>query len=41
MRKIRALITRYKPSLIDSEQKYLSYNYFEKSNLHGCPKTQK
>ena len=38
IKKIKALITRYKPSLIDSEYKYLSQNYFETSNFYGCPK---
>ena len=34
-------ITRYIPSLIDSEYKYLGQNYFERSNFHGLPKIQK
>ena len=38
---MNALITRYKPSLTDSEYKYLSHNYFETSKFYGCPKIPK
>ena len=38
---MNALITRYKPSLTDSEYKYLSHNYFETSKFYGCPKIHK
>ena len=41
MRKIKALITKYKPLLTDSEYKYLSQNYFETSNFYGRPKIHK
>ena len=41
MKKIKALITKYKPLLTDSEYKYLSHNYFETSNFYGCPKIHK
>ena len=41
MKKIKALITKYKPLLTDSEYKYLSHNYFEKSNFHGRSKIHK
>ena len=38
MKKIKALITKYKPLLTDSEYKYLSHNYFETSNFYSRPK---
>ena len=41
MKKIKALITKYKPLLTDSECKYLSHHYFETSNFYGCPKIHK
>ena len=41
MKKIKALITKYKPLLTDSEYKYLSHNYFETSNFYGRPKIHK
>ena len=41
MKKIKALRTKYKPSLTDSEYKYLSHNYFETSNFYGRPKIHK
>ena len=41
MKKIKALITKYKPLLTDSEYKYLSYNYFETTNFYGSPKIHK
>ena len=41
MKKIKALITKYKPLLTDSEYKYLSHNYFETNNFHGHPKIHK
>ena len=41
MKKIKALITRYKPLLTDSEYKYLSHNYFETRNFYGRPKIRK
>ena len=41
MKKIKALITRYKASLTDSECKYLSQNYFETSKFYGHPKMYK
>ena len=40
-KKIKALITKYKPLLTDSEYKYLSHNYFERSNFYGRPKIHK
>ena len=40
-KKKKALITRYKPSLTDSEYKNFSNNYFEASNLYDRPKTHK
>ena len=39
MKKIKALITKCKPLLTDSE--YLSHNYFETSNVYGRPKIHK
>ena len=39
--KKKALITKQKPLLTDSEYKYLSYNYFEKSNFYGRIKIHK
>ena len=41
MKKIKALITRHKASLTDSEYKYLSQNYFETSKFYGRPKMYK
>ena len=41
MKKIKALITKYKPLLTDSEYKYLSHNYFVTSNFYGRPKIHK
>ena len=41
MKKIKALITKYKPLLTDSEYKYLSHNYFETSNFYDRPKIHK
>ena len=41
MKKNKALITRYKPSLTDSEYKYLSHNYFETSNFYSRPNIHK
>ena len=41
MKTIKALMTRYKPSLTDSNYKYLTHNYFERSNFYGCPKIHK
>ena len=41
MKKIKALITKYKPLLTDSEYKYLSHNYFETSSFYGRPKIHK
>ena len=41
MKKIKALITKYKPLLTDSEYKYLSHNYFETHNFYGHPKIHK
>ena len=41
MKKIKALITKYKPLLTDSEYKYLSHSYFETSNFYGRPKIHK
>ena len=41
MKKIKALITKYKLLLTDSEYKYLSHNYFETSNFYGRPKIHK
>ena len=41
MKKIKALITRCKPLLIDLEYKYLSYNYYETHNFYSCPKIHK
>ena len=41
MKKIKALITKYKPLLTDSEYKYLSHSYFETSNFYGHPKIHK
>ena len=39
MKKIKALITKYKPLFADSEYKYLSHNYFETSNFYDRPKS--
>ena len=41
MKKIKALITKYKQLLTDSEYKYLSHNYFETSNFYGPRKIRK
>ena len=41
MKKIKALITRYKPSLADLEYKYLRHNYFETTNFYRRPKLNK
>ena len=41
MKKIKALKTKYKPLLTDSEYKYLCHNYFETSNFYGRPKIYK
>ena len=41
MKKIKALIAKYKPLLTDSKYKYLSHNYFETSNFYGRPKIHK
>ena len=41
MKKLKALITKYNPLLTDSEYRYLSHNYFEKSNFYGRPKIHK
>ena len=38
---MKALITKYKPLLTNSEYKYLSHNYFETSNFYGRPKIHK
>ena len=38
---MKALITKHKSLLTDSEYKYLSHNYFETSNFYGHPKTHK
>ena len=38
---IKALVTKYKPLITDSEYKYLGHNYFETSNFYGRPKTNK
>ena len=39
--KIKALITKHKSLLTNSEYKYVSYNYFETSNFYGHFKTHK
>lgn len=39
--KRKDLKTRYKPSLIDSEYKYLIHNHFETNNFSGRPKRYK
>ena len=41
MKKIKALITKYKPLLTDSEYKYLSRNYFETNSFYGRFKIHK
>ena len=41
MKKTKALITKYKPLLTDSEYKYLSHNYFGTTNFYGRPKIHK
>ena len=41
MKKPKALITKYNSLLTDSEYKYFSHNYFEKSNFYGRPKIHK
>ena len=41
MKKLKALITKYNSLLTDSEYKYFSHNYFEKSNFYGRPKIHK
>ena len=41
MKKVKALITKYKPLLTDSEYKYLSHNYFETSIFYVRPKIHK
>ena len=41
MKKIKALITKCKPLLTDSEYKYLSHNYFERSNFYSHPEIHK
>ena len=41
MKKIKALITKYKLLYTNSECTYLSHNYFEKSNFYGRPKMHK
>ena len=41
IKKIEALIIKYKPLLTDSEYKYLSHNYFETSDFYGCRKMHK
>ena len=41
MKKIKALITKCKPLLTDSEYKYLSYSYYETNNFYSCPKIHK
>ena len=40
-KKIKALVVKCKPSLIDSEYKYLSCNCFETSTFYGCAKIHK
>ena len=41
MKKLKSLITRYKPSFTDSIHKYLTHNKFETSNFYGLPKIHK
>ena len=41
MKKIKVLITKYKPLLTDLEYKYLIYNYFKTSKVYDRPQIHK